>query len=145
MRCWGHGPRSGLNDPWQQLPLKMTIEAVSFSRCHTYAHSTRFHNSQVPPTLLYICLSGCPSYVSFGIFIAKVLGQTDMFVFWGSLGQMAGASDKVLWRVPPTVLLYMRLPVSYSTQCCVNSRHLSSLWTSTLCCSLLGYSLGLLP
>lgn len=57
--------------------------------------------------------------------MVKVLGQTDIFVFWGFLGQMAAtfvsqstvvvwkkwlASEKVLffrkvlWRAPPTVL-----------------------------------------
>ena len=49
---------------------------------------------QVPPTRVYIHLS--PP----GSAIAKLLGQTDMFVFWGSSGQMAGASEKVLWGPP---------------------------------------------
>ena len=35
--------------------------------------------------------------------------------------QMAVASEKVLWKVTQTVLCIC-LPVSYSTQCCVNSR-----------------------
>ena len=47
------------------------------------------------------------------------------------LKPMAGASEKVLWRVPTTVL-YIFPPVSYSTQCCVNSGHLSSIYASTL-------------
>ena len=39
---------------------------------------------------------------------------------------------KGIRRVPPTAF-YICPPVSYSTaQCCVNSRHLSSLYTSTL-------------
>ena len=43
--------------------------------------------------------------------IVKVLGQNDTFVFWGSLQQMAFASQKVLWSVPQTVL-YICLRVS---------------------------------
>ena len=35
--------------------------------------------------------------------IVKVLGKNDTFVFWGSLQQMAFASQKVLWSVPQTV------------------------------------------
>ena len=42
--------------------------------------------------------------------IAKVLGQNDTFVFWGSLQQMVFASQKVLWSVPQTVR-YIRLRV----------------------------------
>ena len=41
----------------------------------------------------------------------KVLGQNDTFVFWGSLQQLAFASQKVLWSVPQTVL-YIGLTVS---------------------------------
>ena len=77
--------------------------------------------------------------------IVKVLGQNDTLVFWGSLqqmafasqkvspnsslhwshsllpffGQMAVASEKVLWRVPPTVL-YIYLPFSSWGGSCVN-------------------------
>ena len=43
--------------------------------------------------------------------IVKVLGQNDTFVFLGSLQQMAFASQKVLWRIPQTVL-YIGLTVS---------------------------------
>ena len=43
--------------------------------------------------------------------IVKVLGHNDTFVFWGSLQQMAFASQKVLWSVPQTVL-YIGLTVS---------------------------------
>lgn len=44
---------------------------------------------------------------------------------------MAVASEKVLWSVATTVLRICP-PVSYSTQCCVNSRHLSSVYSCTL-------------
>jgi len=44
----------------------------------------------------------------------------------------ARASEKVLWRVPTTVFLYVCPPVSCSPECCVNSRHLPSVDTSTL-------------
>ena len=36
--------------------------------------------------------------------IVKILAQTGVFISWGSLWQMAVASEKVLWRVPATVL-----------------------------------------
>ena len=43
--------------------------------------------------------------------ILKVLGQNDTFVFWGSLQQMAFASQKVLWS-PKLTDLYIGLRVS---------------------------------
>ena len=43
--------------------------------------------------------------------ILKVLGQTDTFVFLGSLQQMAFAAHKFLWSVPQAVL-YIGLTVS---------------------------------
>ena len=49
------------------------------------------------------------------------------------LREMAVASEKVLLSVATTVLC-MCPPVFYSTQeCCVNSRHLSSVYSCTLC------------
>ncbi len=86
--------------------------------------------------------------------IGKVLGQNDTFVFWDSLqqigfrlpkdslecspnsslhwshsllrlfGQMVVASEKVLLRVPPTIL-YIYLRVSSWGQSCVNCWHVS--------------------
>ena len=39
--------------------------------------------------------------------IAKVLGQTDMFVFWGSSGPMGVISERVLWKhLSPTLLRF---------------------------------------
>ena len=57
---------------------------------------SQFLNSflHVPPTALALGSSA----------IVKVLGQNDAFIFLGSLQQMAFASQKVLWRVPPTIL-----------------------------------------
>ena len=53
-----------------------------------------------------------------------------MFIFWGSLWQMAVASEKVLWRVPPTVL-YMCFPVSC---CCLGCRlHVFASFSSKGC------------
>ena len=82
-------------------------------------------------------------------------------------GQMAVASEKVQWRVPPTILyiclpscfikalwrvpptvLYIDLPVSSWGQSCMNCSHVSHIQIQSeennpSCCWLLGYSLGL--
>ena len=55
------------------------------------------------------------------------------------LGQIAGASEKLLGKVPPTGL-YICSPVSYSTQCCVND--ISDPFTPPLCVAVGVFSLG---
>ncbi len=73
--------------------------------------------------------------------IVKVLGQNDPFVFWGSLQQMAFASQKVLWSVPQTQFftLVSQSPADFwANGCCFRkgsvevsanySLHLSPKW-----------------
>ena len=88
--------------------------------------------------------------VGSGVFshvVLKVLRQTDMFVFWRSLGAngfclpktswegspkfyplvlWGNGPEKVPWRVAPTVpYIYICLPVSFWVQSYVNCRHVS--------------------
>ena len=73
--------------------------------------------------------------------IVKVLGQNDPFVFWGSLQQMAFASQKDLWSVPQTqffTLVSQSPAVCWANGCCFRkgsvevstnySLHLSPKW-----------------
>ena len=48
--------------------------------------------------------------------IAKVLGQTDMFVFWGSFGPMGVISERVLWK--PTLAFLWGTWLLLQKRCC---------------------------
>ena len=102
-----------------------------------------------------LCLAFFPNSVSFGVFSHSKGLRAKWHVcllgffaangfrlpkrFFGVFpkraffGQMAVASEKVLWKVPPTMLFY--LPVSLWGQSCVNCWHVSpSLQTTTSSC-----------
>ena len=77
--------------------------------CFGVLWANRFHlrkgSVEGSPTLLYTSLHLSPMCIHVLALrfsaLSKVFAQTDMFVFWDCLGRMAGASEKVLWRVPP--------------------------------------------
>ena len=77
----------------------------------------------------YVCLLGFFAANGFRLPKGSLECSPNSSLHWSHslllfLGQMAVASEKVLWRVPPTVL-YIYLPVSSWGQSCVNCWHVS--------------------
>ena len=73
---------------------------------HGWSWMVSLQNSRQVPTKMKQCCFFLNS-VSIGVFshvVVKVLRQTDMFVFWRSLGQIIFASQKRLGSVPQNFL-----------------------------------------